>query len=147
MTPPARVSPALMAAYAETDFHVDTDPPLVLRVGHADPEVERWLAGSGARGAAFVTAWNPFSRPMPDAWNATAAARLAARVADLGLRAVSGRGVARRGDWPAEESLLIPGIDRAAAIGLGREFGQNAILWLEAGAVPVLLDCTDPDAG
>jgi hypothetical protein len=136
-----------MAAYAETDFIVDTSPPLVLRVGQQDAAVAQWLAATGARGAAFVTAWNPFSRPMPMAWNVAAAERLEARVAGIGLRAITGRGVARRGDWPAEESLLIPGIDRAGAVRLGRDFGQNAILWLETGAAPVLVDCTDPDAG
>jgi len=44
-------------------------------------------------------------------------------------------------DWVAEESLLIIGIDETAALALGAQFGQHAIVVGEAGGCAGLRWC------
>lgn len=113
----------LIAAYRDTDYHVFADLPFVLRVDEASPPCEALLRRRGVRSAAFLTAWNPMSRPRaPDA-NALAQERLADRLARDGLATLRGEGRARGGGWTPEESLLILGISRNAAGQLSREFG------------------------
>ena len=43
--------------------------------------------------------------------------------------------------WPAEASFLILGISREAAVLLGRQFGQNAIVCGMLGQAAELVDC------
>jgi len=71
--------------------------------------------------AAFITAWNPFSRRMPPGWNARMQQRLRA-VAPAILAEGWGRG---RG-W-AEQHLLAAGDPRRIAV-LARRFRQHAIV-------------------
>lgn len=71
--------------------------------------------------------------------NAAAHARLGAELAAAGYRVVEGAGEDPDGRWPAEPSYLVLGMDLEAARELGRRYGQNAIVWAGADAVPELL--------
>ncbi len=42
--------------------------------------------------------------------------------------------------WPAEEGLFIVDLDEAAARALAHAYGQNAIVWVERGSVPRLVE-------
>jgi hypothetical protein len=108
--------------------------PVVLRVGRLPP-VLPWGA---ARGAVFVTAWNPLGRAGARADNVRAGRRLRAALVRAGLRAAAGEGRGDRGDWPAERSLLVFGLARGPAAALGRRWRQNAVLWVARG-LPVRL--------
>lgn len=129
----------LLRAYRETDYHVHAAPPLVLRIGEACDGLAPLLDRHGVATAAFLTAWNPFSRPTPGAENDAAQARLAAWIAWAGFARLDGEGRGRDGDWPAEPGFLILGIPRQAAEGLSRTFGQNAFVWAEAHRAPELV--------
>lgn len=50
-----------------------------------------------------------------------------------------GAGLDPSGQWPAEESLLVLGINLAIAVEIGREFEQNAIVWIDSAAIPHLI--------
>lgn len=130
------VAPDLLAAYEATDYVVHAAPDIVARPGEISAAVDDLLAGLGVTCAAVITAWNPFSTETIPAENAVAQARLLARVGELGLRWLPAEGCGRDGDWPAEESLCVFGIDGEAARALAVEFRQNAILWLELGRAP-----------
>ena len=41
--------------------------------------------------------------------------------------------------WPGEDSFLVLGISLEAVKTLGRRFGQNAVLWCDATAIPQLI--------
>lgn len=43
------------------------------------------------------------------------------------------------GAWPEEKSFLALGLDLETSQVLGREFGQNAIVWAGADAIPRLI--------
>lgn len=126
-----RVTPALLRAYRRTAY---TAGDATARIGRRSPALDALLAQHGGRMGAFVTAWNPCSRPMPLGWN-----RRMNRALDQHARRlprVPGTGGAE--GW-REEHLLVVADPRRAAV-LGRRFrqaamvsvgrGQTARLWL-----------------
>ncbi len=52
---------------------------------------------------------------------------------------IEGMGIDPSGKWPAEKSFLALGLDLETSRALGREFGQNAIVWAGADAIPRLI--------
>jgi hypothetical protein len=46
-----------------------------------------------------------------------------------GLRYIDGIGRPPTNGWAGEDSVSVLGIDRHAAVALGREYGQNAVIW------------------
>ncbi len=129
----------LRQAYLETDYHVFDDPPVVLRIGQTEPAGVTLLSRHGVAAGAFLTAWNPFSRPTSDAENAAAQARLLCDIEAAGFAWLQGAGKGRDPAWPAEESFLILGISRGAAEALSRKHGQNAFVWIAGAAAPELV--------
>ncbi len=89
--------------------------------------------------AAFLTACNPGSEPQPTEVNAQAHARLGAELTAAGYRLVQGAGEDPTGVWTAESSYLVLGMALDAAQEVGRRYGQNAIVWAGADAVPELV--------
>ena len=114
-----RLTPAMRAAYARTEYEAGG---AVARIGRRSATVDALLRAAGARHAAFVTAWNPWSRPMPPGWNARMLRRLRAAAGRRTLAEGWGRG--RR--W-AERHLLVEGEPRRVAV-LARRFRQHAIV-------------------
>lgn len=133
------LAPALVAAYQATEFHVFAQPPFALRVDERSEAAAGLAAAHGASCAAFVTAWNPESKPASDATNAEAQRRLVAEVEREGYAWLPGEGRGATGDWPPEASLFVLGLPRGKAKALGRAFRQNAVVWVGADAVPELL--------
>jgi hypothetical protein len=122
--------PAIEAAYRATDYRVDDSPAgsFVLRIGEPSAAAGRLLAIHRQTEWAFVTAWNPGSVRLSDEENTRRMADLEQLVRLHGWRYYHGHGVGRDGQWPPEPSLLIIGISAADAVGLGAEYGQNAVV-------------------
>ncbi|MGY6629421.1 MAG: DUF3293 domain-containing protein [Wenzhouxiangella sp.] len=135
------VDETLWQAYRDTDYCVLTTPPLVLAVDRPSPGLACLFSTHKAERAVFITAWNPFSRETSDTDNESAQQRLAARLQAQASRVLPAEGRSRRGDWRPESSFLALGIDQPTAIALGREFGQNAIVWSGPDARPRLIAC------
>lgn len=133
---------ALWAAYAATRYVVFArGSELVLRVGARSDELDRLLDDARVDTWCFVTAWNPGSeRLAPDA-NRACQRALEREVEAGGWATLRGEGRGEDGDWPAEESLLVFGIDEPRAVSLGRAFGQVAIVFGERGGPARLVDC------
>lgn len=126
----------LLRAYGETLWTITLPDAreLLLRLPPAPPPDPVLF------GAAIVTAYNPASRPHSAAANQAADLALRARIADLHARAPervrihpalahgTGDDAAR---WD-EPGYAISGIRRSTAVALGEEFGQNAIVWIDA---------------
>ncbi|TAH34859.1 MAG: DUF3293 domain-containing protein [Planctomycetota bacterium] len=96
------------------------------------------------RSVTLITAWNPGSEEKPRAWNVAANARL--------LRALVARQVPWEPAWggslpgvqPAwkEDGFAAFGWTRAEALRWGREYGQRALVWLDAETAGLLF-CAD----
>lgn len=113
--------------------------PLDLEIDRPSAPLARLLCEHGVRCAAFLTAWNPGSVLTDPELNRAAQAALLEAVARLGHPTLPGVAVDPDGVWPNEDSVLVLGIDLTAARGLARRFGQNALVWIGAGAIPTLV--------
>jgi hypothetical protein len=132
----------LLAAYRRTRFRADTElGPVVIRVGEVCPMLDALLRGSGCDTWAYVSAFNPGSVRVSDAWNSARQRELEYAVRQRGHPMFPGEGVGDDGTWPPERSVLVLGIDREAAVQLGRRFGQRAIVCGELGSPAVLVLC------
>lgn len=116
-----------------------TEAPLPL--GRPAPALARAMAETGARTAAFITAWNPGSVERPEAENQAAQDRLKAAIAAAGGHWLPAEGRDPDGGWASEPSLIALGLDFATACALGDDFGQNAILFAGPDAILRLVFC------
>src|SRR5436189_291770 len=67
------ISAEMLAAYRATRYLIELPRRHIdLRIGRRSPAVDRLLAREGARGGAFLTAFNPQSERRSAAWNARA---------------------------------------------------------------------------
>jgi hypothetical protein len=134
-TDPTAVADAeLLGAYAATTWWLRLPAgDLPLRVGTP-------LTAPVSFPAAVVTAYNPASRPCRPAANRASDRRLRERLRSLGLQAhavlARAPGAAREWDEPGH---LVVGVDLGTALRLGREFAQNAIVWIGEDRLPILL--------
>jgi hypothetical protein len=97
---------------------------ITIRIGRRSAAMDRLLLARRQRDAAFITAYNPFSRPMPPGWNRRMQGRLALAVRRWPSLPASGQW--RR--W-CEAHLLIFTAPRPAAA-LARRFRQHAIVMI-----------------
>lgn len=134
------ISDALVAAYSATNYRViSADSPFALRIGLRSDELARLFVLTGQQGATFITAENPFSQAVSAEENAANQARLQRDLTKLGATVLEGAGEGQYPEWPAEASFLAIGLSRAQACDLGRKYRQNAIVWIDADAVPELV--------
>lgn len=118
------------------------DRGFVLRVDEYSVPLSQLFTASGYRRAAFITASNPFSVPHGVEENLAACARLRDELLHRLCRPeqiLYGEGLDPAGAWPGETSFLVLGLDLATSTLLGREFGQNALVWAGEDAIPRLV--------
>ena len=133
----------LFEAYRLTDFIVQSQPSITFKIGQESRELKKVFEDANVSCAAFITAWNPYSRPTAQEDNIKNQNLLIERINKAGLRFIDGVGQDPSGQWPGEPSLLVLGMPRHEAIRLGAEFGQNAIVWIGGSGVPELVSCSD----
>lgn len=136
------IAPELAAAYLRTIYWVNARPePIALRVGDRSSRLDRILTAAGCREWAFVTAWNPRSEWQSRWRNTARQSRLVRALRRNGYRWLAGLGEGDDGDWPAEPSVLVPGMSMQEAVRWGRHFGQHAVLAGKLGQPATLLWC------
>jgi hypothetical protein len=133
-----RTPARLATAYRGTIYGVGR---VGVRIGAAAPALDALLDPHGARGAAFVTAWNPFSRRMPEGWNE----RMLGRLREAARRWVIGEGWGTGRRW-RERHLLVVGDPRRLRA-LARRFRQTAIVVVAPRRSARLVWCGPPDGG
>ena len=121
--------PKLEAAYRATDYHVTGAPNgrFVIRVGEMCVDLEELLFDEVEFDWAYLTACNPGSVRLTAEENDRRTAELREVLNSRWPRRYEGFSAASDGAWQ-EPSFLVLGIDEAEAVGLGRRFGQNAIV-------------------
>lgn len=134
------IAPELYEAYRSTRYCARIGKEeLVLQVDSPSSPLKELMDEQGASSGCFITACNPFSEACDEATNAAANERLRHLLVNAGWRVFEGEGRGSDDGWPAEPSFLVLGCTRNDAIGLCEAFGQNAVLWFGADAMPVLL--------
>lgn len=132
------LSPELLELYRNADYAAFTDPPLVLRIGERNAELDALISAEGKTSAAFITAANPRGEKRSDIENGVANAALQSYVAAAGYPHYWGEGRDPHGGW-AEPSFLVIGVSRTNAEALGQLFEQNAIVFFELGRAAELV--------
>ena len=133
-------------AYLHTEYIVqDQQNHLVIRIGEINPSLDELLHGYQSRKWAFITAYNPFSKLLPDEENKIRQANFIKELEKRKFRFLNGKGQSESGDWQAEPSLFIFDIDRETAIDLGNDFEQNAIVTGQIGKAPELVWCINTE--
>ena len=129
----------LRQAFEETHYIVQHQPPFTLRIGQHSPELDALLKDAGYDCAAFITAWNPMSKPLSTEENRSRQQNLLNEVNAIGLTALQGIGQHPSNGWLAEESILVPGLQLEAARAVANTFGQLAFVWVkQAGWVELI---------
>ena len=132
---------ALIQAYIATDYQVypTTNDTLHIRINQHNKALDKFLQGH--QSWAYITAWNPNSKPLPIAENIQRNQSFVATLKKQDLIYYLGKGIPDQGDWIPEESFLIVDLSKEAALKLGQTYGQKAIIWGQVDAKANLLFC------
>ncbi|MFK8006639.1 MAG: DUF3293 domain-containing protein [Saprospiraceae bacterium] len=128
----------LREAYLATIYEVKY-LGLHLQIGVENWDLEEFLIDNNAFSWAFISAWNPFSKPLSQSENNIRHSKLVDFAKKKHWVFAEGFGVPQNKDWDAEKSLFILDISRNEAIHLGKKFDQKAIVIGRLGKAPELL--------
>jgi hypothetical protein len=141
--PKSAIAEDLITAYRSAHYRAGSgQDAITLRVDEHSEPLSRLFRASGHRCAAFITACNPFGAQESLKANMRACAALHDRLDSYVAwpdQIIEGMGIDPSGEWPAEKSFLALGLDLETSRALGEEFGQNAIVWAGADAIPRLI--------
>jgi len=124
------ISPNLIRAYREAKFVVQSNTPITLLVGQCNKDLSVLLRDHKKTTAAFITAFNPFSKVQTDQENLQAQNELLTDIKRLGFEAINGYGQDNAEEWPREDSILIIGLTETQAETLADKYSQNAFIWI-----------------
>jgi hypothetical protein len=124
------ISPNLIRAYREAKFVVESNTPITLLVGKCNKDLSALLSDHKKSTAAFITAFNPYSRVQTEQENLEAQNKLLIDIKKLGFKAINGYGQDIEEEWPREDSTLIIGITESQAEALADKYSQNAFIWI-----------------
>ena len=110
-----------------------------LRIARPLPApLAEWFSIQNISTFAIITAWNPASKPLPEAENHLRNNNLESELKRVSRQILPGRNIGEDGDWLPEESFWSLDISPESAVRLGKLFGQNAIVWWEKDGLPEL---------
>jgi hypothetical protein len=133
------ISNELLESYKLAHYHVDKSPSFILKIGHYSPEIHHIYKTCSKKKVAFITAFNPASIELSNQENKERNQQLEEKIQALHLYYLHGEGKCSESERSGEQSFLVFEIDQKEAIRLGKEFGQNAIVWIPENSTPKLL--------
>lgn len=128
----------LRQAYLATSYEVP-HLGIKLQIGIENWHLKEFLIDNNVFSWAFISAFNPFSQPLPDQENEQRHTKLIDFVNKRQWVFAEGLGVPHSDDWIPEKSLFLLDISKKEAIHLGKIFEQNAIVFGHLGQAPELL--------
>lgn len=130
----------LFEAYLHTNYVVkDEDVFLTIRIQEKNFDLDNLFNQSQTENAAFMTAYNPYSKELSRTENESRQKKLIKLLNEKGYKFFYGYGEDETGEWQPEPSLFILGIEFQNALKLARKFKQNAFIYLEKGKAPILI--------
>lgn len=134
------ISADLIASYRAADYQAGAgSAAALLHIDQHSESLSQLLAAAGQQCAVFITAYNPCSQPQSLTANQAAHAYLRDELKYLTDQIIEGTSSDPAGTWPPEQSLLALGVELDKSKALGRKFGQNAVVWAGADAIPRLI--------
>tara|TARA_B100001057_G_scaffold491447_1_gene581712 strand:- start:1232 stop:1651 length:420 start_codon:yes stop_codon:yes gene_type:complete len=135
----SNIKQELLDSYTEANYHVYANPSFILKIGQSSKELRKLLADLNVKFAAFITAFNPYSKELELIENRSRNKILEGKIKSLALYYIKGDGRCGDSGQVGEESFLVFGLSKKQAINLGMESQQNAIVVCEINAKPSLL--------
>ena len=135
----SNIKQELLDSYTEANYHVYANPSFILKIGQSSKELRKLLADLNVKFAAFITAFNPYSKELELIENRSRNKILEGKIKSLALYYIKGDGRCGDSGQVGEESFLVFGLSKKQAINLGMESQQNAIVVCEINATPSLL--------
>ena len=135
----SNIKQELLESYTEANYHVYANPSFILKIGQSSKELRKLLADLNVKFAAFITAFNPYSKELELIENRSRNKILEGKIKSLALYYIKGDGRCGDSGQVGEESFLVFGLSKKQAINLGMESQQNAIVVCEINAKPSLL--------
>jgi hypothetical protein len=139
MTTDSLIDTGLIKAYEATNFHVSVNPEFILNINNPSGELQGIYKIHHLNCAAFITAWNPFSKPLSKTENIERNAKLKQELTNQCYLLLDGYGQHPLKEWPAEDSFLVLGLDLEQAKALGVKYEQNAVVWCDYDSIPKLI--------
>ena len=133
------IDPATIRAFRETEYRVDGDAPLALKVGTVSSALAEMHKAHRVTCSAYITACNPYSKTFEEKANADRQIALAEDLRSRSLVFINGTGQHPSNKWPGEASFLVMGLSLEEAKALGSKHEQNGIVWCGSDAVPQLI--------
>jgi Protein of unknown function (DUF3293) len=124
--------------YQNAKYEVLSSPSIAFKIGEMNQGLEDLLVNEAFETAALITACNPKGIKQCHHENQRAMEDLKFSLNEMKLPFLQALGSDPKGAWK-EESYLILGIALDQAETLGRQFQQNAFVWIETGHAPSLV--------
>ena len=134
-----KVAKDKLTAYLETHYFVRAPEPITMCIGVANDALAVAMKRHASQTCAFVTAYNPFGEAIAEPENRARHAAMLEDLGRIGSTYYEGAGGHPGNGWPDEESCLCFSLSFDQACELGAKWGQDAIVWCDADAVPQLL--------
>lgn len=135
----AKRTEQLEGAYLATTYQVFLPGGKVdVQIDQPNDALARWLTERHVSRWVILTAQNPASEQISPENNAERQSQLECLLLERGFETYVCENVPDNKDWPIEESCFVPGLTREDGVALGRQFGQNAILYGESDGIPRL---------
>lgn len=119
----------------------DEEKETIFRIGELSTAIDEILKKKHADSFAFITAYNPRSEIKSEIENEFRQKELEKVLNDIGFKFLFGYGTDENRTWRPEQSVFVFDISKAEAERIGREFGQNAIVYGKKGAEIELVWC------
>lgn len=133
------IDQALMNAYLRADYRAARG--FILKIGEESQALSDWYVATGTATGLFITAFNPASVIRTAAENAVDHELLGLQLRRIASVVEEATGSDPLREWPDEAGYIALGLSRRDAAALGHRFGQNAVVWAGADAVPQLIIC------
>ena len=124
--------------YQNAKYVVLSSPSIELSIGQRSNPLDELLTKYQQSTACFITACNPWGKDLGNEMNHVKMALIEKDIIKAELPYLHAFGSNNEGTWK-EESFLIIGIDKQGASQLGRQYEQNAIIWIVKEQAPELI--------
>jgi len=136
------MNPELFEAYKNTTYRVYLPlGEIDIRIGVMNLLLHELLLNNNSESWAFISACNPYSVVQNADVNTFLNTQLKSYLSEKKYLFFKGIGVGEDDSWEPEASFMVLNIGIEAAVKLGRQFKQNAIVVGVIGNSPKLIDC------
>jgi len=134
-----KLSKTMINAYNTAYYRVTGPPEFTLRIWKKSPELAKLYKEHNVTSAMYLTAYNPFSKKTDRNINMRNQKHLKGELMREKLVHFDGVGGDKSGHWVAEPSFLVLGVTEDFAKGMADKYQQNAVVWADSDAIPLLI--------